>query len=143
LIPYRKALALQIDPWKEVGASNWVPGHRSAAVWPNFSEPAAVSGRSWAGDGLWVPGARFPGSDGSEPQPAKTARASAPARLRPDRVNVWCGRLQGILVKLLGVLVAAERAGGGGSTAAAALVVTAVGSERWLPRLARGRCSSA
>jgi hypothetical protein len=46
-------------------------------------------------------------------------------------------------VKLLGVLVVAERAGQGGSTAAAALVVSAAGSERWLPQLARERRPSA
>jgi hypothetical protein len=80
LIPYRKALALQIDPWKGVAPCNWALGHRPPVLWANSGEPAAESGRARAGNGLRVPEARFPGSDGSGPQPARWLGSAAVGR---------------------------------------------------------------
>jgi hypothetical protein len=90
---------MQIDPWKEVAPCNWALGHRPAALRPNSGEPAAGSGRARAGNGLRVPGAGFPRTDGVEGGPAM-AHGGAPEQ-RPRGPAVRRGAAQG------------ERGGGG------------------------------
>jgi hypothetical protein len=59
LIPYRKALGLQIAPQEGFVPSNVTLGHRPAVVRPNSGEPAAGTGRARAEGGPGVSYAWF------------------------------------------------------------------------------------
>jgi hypothetical protein len=54
LIPYRKALGLQIAPQEDLVPRNVTLGHRPAAVQPNSGKPAAETDRARAEGGPGV-----------------------------------------------------------------------------------------
>jgi hypothetical protein len=55
LIPHKSTLGSRFRPCRNLGARNWVPGRRPAAVRPNSGEPAAGTSRARAGNDPRVP----------------------------------------------------------------------------------------
>jgi hypothetical protein len=68
-------------------------GHRPAALRPNSGEPVAGSDRARARNGLRVPGALFPCSDGAEGGPVMAYGGAPERQLRWPAV--WRGPMQG------------------------------------------------
>jgi hypothetical protein len=87
-----------------------VPGRRPAAIRPNSGQPPAGAGRARAGEGPWVLGDRFRGSDGAGRRPARGALVA-----RHGGCRGWnsggVGSMQGAWGGW-GVRVGAEKGGG-------------------------------